>query len=171
MSDLQHLRRDIARLTAALDAAVTKLGGAETHVLCRQLGLAAQELRAGTLAGGRAGFGVAISRLDHDGLEDVARAHAAQCHLMNIAEERERLRVLRVRGEHPADGLAAAVDLLIDRGATTSDMRQLFSRALVMPVLTAHPTEARRRSTLDHLGRIEQLLGELEATGRSRVAA
>jgi phosphoenolpyruvate carboxylase len=171
MSDLQHLRRDIARLTAALDAAVTKLGGAETHVLCRQLGLAAQELRAGTLAGGRAAFGAAISKLDQDGLEEVARAHAAQCHLMNIAEERERLRVLRVRGEHPADGLAAAVDLLIDRGATASDMRQLFSRALVMPVLTAHPTEARRRSTLDHLGRIEQLLGELEATGRSRVAA
>jgi len=171
MSDLQHLRRDIARLTTALDAAVTKLGGAETHVLCRQLGLAAQELRAGTLAGGRAAFGAAIAKLDHDGLEDVARAYALQCHLMNIAEERERLRALRVRGEHPADGLAAAVDLMIDRGATAAEVRALFDRALVMPVLTAHPTEARRRSTLDHLMRIEQLLGELDATGRSRIAA
>ena len=171
MSDLQHLRRDIARLTAALDAAVTKLGGPETHVLCRQLGLAAQELRAGTLAGGRAGFRASIAALDHDGLEEVARAYALQCHLMNIAEERERLRVLRTRGEHPADGLAAAVDLLIDRGATAPELRALFDRALVMPVLTAHPTEARRRSTLDHLVRIEQLLGELDATGRSRVAA
>src|SRR3982751_895833 len=122
MSDLQHLRRDIARLTAALDAAITRLGGADTQVLCRQLLLAAQELRAGTLAGGRAAFGAAIGKLDHSGLEEVARAHAAQCHLMNIAEERERLRVLRSRGEHPADGLAAAVDVLIDRGATAADM-------------------------------------------------
>jgi len=71
MSDLQHLRRDIARLTTALEAAVTKLGGPEAHVLCRQLGLAAQELRAGTLAGGREAFGAAIGKLDHGGLEDL----------------------------------------------------------------------------------------------------
>jgi phosphoenolpyruvate carboxylase len=171
MSDLQHLRRDIARLTAALDAAVTKLGGAETQVLCRQLGLAAQELRAGTLAGGRAAFGAAIAALEQDGLEDLARAYALQCHLMNIAEERERLRALRARGEHPGDGLAAAVDHLIDRGATAAELRALFDRALVMPVLTAHPTEARRRSALDHMMRIEQLLGDFDDTGRSRVAA
>ena len=171
MSDLQHLRRDIARLTTALEAAVTKLGGPEAHVLCRQLGLAAQELRAGTLAGGREAFGAAIGKLDHGGLEEIARAYALQCHLMNIAEERERLRVLRTRGEHPGDGLAAAVDLLIDRGATAADLHALFDRALVMPVLTAHPTEARRRSALEHMVRIEQLLGELDVTGRSRIAA
>jgi len=169
--DLQHLHRDIARLTTALSAAVTALGGAEANELCRRLGRAAQELRAGTLAGGRAAFGAQIAALDSDGLEDLARAFALQCHLMNIAEERERLRVLRARGEHPADGLAAAGDLLIDRGATAAELRALFDRALVMPVLTAHPTEARRRSTLDHLVRIEQLLDELVATGRSRIAA
>lgn len=171
MPDLQHLHRDIARLTTALGAAVTALGGAEADELCRRLGLAAQELRAGTLAGGRAAFGAQIAALDCDGLEDLARAFALQCHLMNIADERERLRALQARGEHPADGLAAAVDLLIDRGATAAELRALFDRALVMPVLTAHPTEARRRSTLDHLVRIEQLLDELDATGRSRVAA
>src|SRR5262245_66565685 len=90
---------------------------------------------------------------------------------MNIAEERERIRALRARGEHPADGLAAAVDQLIDRGTTAIELRALFDRALVMPVLTAHPTEARRRSALDHLMHIEQLLDELDATGRSRAAA
>jgi len=165
------LHADIARLTHALGAAVATLGGPETEALCRRLGGDAQQLRAGTLPGGRAAFGAAIAELPADGLEDLARAYALQCHLMNVAEERERLRALRSRGEHPSDGLAAAVELLADRGATADDVRQLFDRALIMPVLTAHPTEARRRSTLDHLTQIAQLLGEIDATGRSRASA
>jgi len=165
------LHRDIARLTSALGTAVAALGGAETEALCRRLGVDAQALRAGTLPGGRAAFGEAIAALPADGLEDLARAYALQCHLMNIAEERERLRALRGRGEQPSDGLVAAVDLLIEGGATADELRALFDRALVMPVLTAHPTEARRRSTLDHLTQIAQLLGELDDTGRSRAAA
>ncbi len=165
------LHRDIARLTSALGRAVAALGGAETEALCRRLGLATQELRAGTLPGGRAAFGAAIAELSADDLEDLARAYALQCHLMNIAEERERLRALRQRGEHPADGLAAAVDLLIDRGASAEDVQALFARALVMPVLTAHPTEARRRSILDHLTQIAQVLGELDVTEHTRTAA
>jgi phosphoenolpyruvate carboxylase len=171
VSESQQLRQDVTRLTAALGAAVTALGGPEAHALTVRFGLAAQQLRAGALAGGRTAFGAQIAALGAQDLEEVARAYALQCHLMNIAEERERLRALRARGEHPADGLAAAVDLLIDRGATADELRALFDRALVMPVLTAHPSEARRRSTLDHLMRIEQLLGELDQAGRARIAA
>jgi len=165
------LHRDFARLTTALDAAVTTLGGPEAEALCRRLGGAAQQLRDGTLEGGRAAFGAAIGALPPGQLEDIARAFALQCHLMNVAEQRERLRALRARGEDPGDGLVAAVDGLIDRGATAEELRALFERALVMPVLTAHPTEARRRSTLDHLAHLEALLAELDATGRSRVTA
>lgn len=171
MPDPQHLHRDISRLTTALDGAVTALGGAETRELCRRIGGAARALRAGALSGGRAAFRAEIAALDSDGLEDLARAFALQCHLMNIAEERERLRALRARGERPPDGLTAAIDMVLDRGITPDELRALFDRALVMPVLTAHPTEARRRSTLDHVMRIAQLLEEQDATARSRVGA
>ncbi|HEX3758513.1 MAG TPA: phosphoenolpyruvate carboxylase [Kofleriaceae bacterium] len=161
------LHRDVTRLTEALAASVTQLGGEAANAMCQRLGLAAGELRRGTLT--RAAFRAQIAELDEPALEDLARAFSLHCHLMNIAEERERLRALRLRGEHPPDGLAAAVDALIDRGASAEDVRGLFDRALVMPVLTAHPTEARRRSTLDHLTRIEQLLDELDTTSRTRV--
>ncbi len=161
------LHRDITRLTESLAAAVTQLGGDAAYAVCQRLGLAARELRSGALT--RAAFRAQIAELGEPALEDLARAFSLHCHLMNIAEERERLRALRLRGEHPPDGLAAAVDALIDRGASAEDVRALFDRALVMPVLTAHPTEARRRSTLDHLMRIEQLLDELDTTSRTRV--
>ena len=61
----------------------------------------------------RRDFAQEIERLGEDDLEAAARAHALECHLMNTAEERERLRALRARGEQP-DGVAAAVDELID---------------------------------------------------------
>ena len=93
-------------------------------------------------------------------MEAAARAHALECHLMNIAEERERLRALRARGEAPADGVAAAIDALFEAGFRERELRALFERALVMPVITAHPTESRRRCSLDHLTRIAALLDD-----------
>jgi phosphoenolpyruvate carboxylase len=163
------LRADIGRLSEALSQAVAQVGGVASEALCRRFADEARALRDGTLAGGRAAFAAAIGALAADDLEDLARAFGLQCHLMNIAEERERLRALRSRGEHPGDGLVAAVDALIERDP--DELRALFDRALVMPVLTAHPTEARRRSILDHLTQIQHLLGELDAAPRARTAA
>ena len=166
MHDPTLLDHDILRLSSALWHAVKALGGPGSLELCRRLGATAIELRGGDLAGGRRAFGEQISHLTEDELDESARAYALWCHLMNIAEERHRLRVLRERGTDAPDGLAASVDALIDVGATEGDLRGLFDRALVMPVITAHPTEARRRSSLDHLGRISQILDQLDrATG------
>src|SRR5690242_7267608 len=132
--------------------------------MCRRLGDAAEALRRGALAGGRRAFAQQVEALGEEDMEAAARAHALECHLMNTAEERERLRALHVRGEDPPDGAAAAIDALIEAGFREKDFRALFDRALVMPVITAHPTESRRRSSLDHLTRISALLdGEGEA--------
>jgi phosphoenolpyruvate carboxylase len=152
--DQALLERDIQRLGDALWRAVRSLGG--DGALCDELGALAQRLRAGELP--RRAFADRIAQLDDDAMEDVARAYALQCHLMNVAEERQRARVLRELGDAPADGLVAAVDALIDDGASEGELRALFDRALVMPVITAHPTEARRRSSLEHLTRIRAQL-------------
>jgi phosphoenolpyruvate carboxylase len=154
----EPLRHDLARLTAALWSAVATLGGGRVEALCRQLGDAAATLRRGGLAGGRRAFAQEIETLGEDDLEAAARAHALECHLMNTAEERERLRALHAKGGTPPDGVAAAIDGLVDAGFREKDLRALFDRALVMPVLTAHPTESRRRSSLDHLTRIANCL-------------
>ncbi len=167
MHDPTLLDHDILRLSSALWSAVKSLGGPGSLDRCRSLGAAAMELRGGDFAGGRRAFAQQISALSEDELEECARAYALWCHLMNIAEERHRLRVLRERGTQAPDGLAASIDSLIDAGASEGDLRGLFDRALVMPVITAHPTEARRRSSLDHLARIAHILDELDLANGS----
>ena len=109
MTDHVQLDRDITRLTEVLWSAVTTLGGAAARELCRRLGESATELRAGQLAGGRRAFAEEIGTLTDTELEQVARAYGLWCHLRNVAEERQRLRVLRARGDRAPDGLAAEV--------------------------------------------------------------
>jgi phosphoenolpyruvate carboxylase len=167
--DTTFLDRDIARLSDALWSAVLSLGGRTALELCRSLGTQATQLRAGKLA--RSAFRDRIAALSNEALEDVARPYALWCHLMNTAEERQRLRTLRARGDHAADGLAAAIDGLIDSGIGEDELRAWLGRALVMPVITAHPTEARRRSSLDHLARMHALLDDVELAGRTRSEA
>jgi phosphoenolpyruvate carboxylase len=152
------LTHDLERLTSALWGAVDTVSGGRLAQLCRRLGDEAATLRRGALAGGRRAFAQAIEGLGEDELEIAARAHALDCHLMNTAEERERLRALHARAGAPADGVIAAIDALVDAGWREKELRALFDRALVMPVITAHPTESRRRSSLDHLSRIAALL-------------
>jgi phosphoenolpyruvate carboxylase len=154
VSESEALRSDLQRVTAALLRAVNTLTGHRTEELYKRLEDEATQLRRGELNGGRRAFAGTIEQLGEDDLETMARANALECHLMNTAEERERLRALHARRGPSPDGIAAALDALVDAGMGDADLRALFERALVMPVITAHPTESRRRSALDHLSRI-----------------
>jgi phosphoenolpyruvate carboxylase len=88
--------------------------------------------------------------------EAVARAFTVYFHLANLAEERQRIRTLRERdtGTAPVrESLAAAIGTLgglLDR----RQQADLIERLEVHPVLTAHPTEARRRAVTEALRRI-----------------
>ncbi|MCL4223068.1 MAG: phosphoenolpyruvate carboxylase [Myxococcales bacterium] len=155
------LEADLARLSTALATATRELSGERTVALLHGLRDDAAALRRGELAGGRAAFAARVAALGLDDLEEVTRAFTHWCHLLNTAEEQQRIRALRRRDVH-RDGVAAAVRALREAGLTADDAAALFDRALVMPVLTAHPTEARRRSVLDHLGAIAELLDLLE---------
>jgi phosphoenolpyruvate carboxylase len=104
----------------------------------------------------------------------VARAFTVYFHLANLAEEHFRIRTLRERdtgGEPMRESLAAAVPVLrewLDADA----LDRLLADLRVHLVLTAHPTEARRRAVTEALRRIGVLLddlgeGRLGATGRA----
>jgi phosphoenolpyruvate carboxylase len=96
--------------------------------------------------------------------EAVAHAFTVYFHLANLAEEHQRVRTLRERdtGHEPVrESLAAAVATIgADHGP--GRVTALLADLLVHPVLTAHPTEARRRAVTESLRRISALLADLD---------
>ncbi|WP_299087169.1 phosphoenolpyruvate carboxylase [uncultured Microbacterium sp.] len=102
--------------------------------------------------------------------DEVARAFTAYFHLVNLAEEHQRVRVLRERDGRPeredaTDSVAAAfVQLAAEVGDDTALKRLQNMR--FHPVFTAHPTEARRRAVSTSIRRLVTLLGENDASLR-----
>ncbi len=99
----------------------------------------------------------------------VAKAFATYFKLVNLAEDEERVRVLRRREREAAEAglpagetVAAAVRELGEAGMTADALQSLLDRLLVMPVFTAHPTEAKRRTILTKLVGIAELLRQLD---------
>ena len=95
----------------------------------------------------------------------VVRAFSYFSHLANIAEDRHRNRRHRIHalaGSASQPGtIAYALERLVTAGAAaTPVLQQFFNDALIMPVLTAHPTEVQRKSILDAQHDIAHLLAE-----------
>ena len=84
--------------------------------------------------------------------------------LMNLAEDLDRVRRIRRLNESPPrrGSLHAAVARLAADGTTAEELHEMLAAAEVRLVLTAHPTEARRRTTVAKLARIFALLLELD---------
>src|SRR6266480_2643012 len=79
----------------------------------------------------------------------IVRAFAYFSHLANIAEDHNNIRQMRSRkaanGGSRAGTLAETLTHAEAAGITPADLRRFFKDALVSPVLTAHPTEVRRK--------------------------
>ncbi len=105
-----------------------------------------------------------VARFDMARAESVARAFTVYFQLVNLAEERQRVRTLRERsrGAGPvSESFAAAVEE-VRATAGEAGLAALLDRLEVAPVLTAHPTEARRRAVVDALLRIGTQVDRLD---------
>lgn len=108
-----------------------------------------------------------VAELPDAQIGEVLRFVTARFHLLNQAEQvsiigvnRERARlatVERPRPESLPDALRRLRELGLDRAAVLA----LVERLDVQPTLTAHPTEAKRRSVLDNLVHIAGLMREM----------
>src|SRR6202163_2672687 len=96
----------------------------------------------------------------------IVRAFSYFSHLANIAEDQNNIRQMRARstaGGTPRPGtLALTLSHARAAGFGAADLRKFFASALVSPVLTAHPTEVRRKSTIDREMEIAALLERRE---------
>jgi phosphoenolpyruvate carboxylase len=94
----------------------------------------------------------------------IVRACSYFSHLANIAEDQNNIRQMRGRG--PGGPRPSALSQTLSHaktaGLSAADLRQFFGQAQVSPVLTAHPTEVRRKSTIDREMEIAALLDRRE---------
>jgi len=87
--------------------------------------------------------------------DTVRFAHSFACFLQitNIAEDQIQRRRGR-GGDTRSDTLAGALRVLKAQGVGVDEVMALLEGALVAPVITAHPSEVRRKSILDRQGAI-----------------
>jgi phosphoenolpyruvate carboxylase len=113
-----------------------------------------------------------VSSLQNEDGRVIAAAFAAYFDLVNLAEEHQRVRLLRQREDESFpepvhESIGEAIALLKQRGVSREDMAAMLGNLSIELVLTAHPTEARRRTILSKTERIESLLRLLNHNGLS----
>jgi phosphoenolpyruvate carboxylase len=99
-----------------------------------------------------------IASLDEETLTQVVRAFSTYFSLVNVAEEASQLQIRRHQirdGECLWIGsFDSALRDFIDMDMSAERLQTLLDRLAYIPVITAHPTEAKRRSVLYALRRI-----------------
>ena len=138
----EALRRDVRLLTTLLGDAIREHDGPERFAQVEALRRAVIRLHERPTPSRAAAVERLVGALDQGAGLRVARAFTAFFQLVNVAEDRQRVRDLRA-GEHGSPPpIPGAVELT--------------------EVLTAHPTEAKRRAVVEHLWRIGDLLADLD---------
>ncbi len=169
MHDNPHaaLRREIDQLGRWFGEAIQRLAGAEGFQLVEHVRSLARRLREGEDAAGDE-LRSLVAQLDDARLNVVIRAFSIFLELANLAEDRQRIRVLqrRERESYPrprSESVRDAVAAFHSRGLSTGEVQAIVDRAAIELVLTAHPTEAKRRSVRRILRRIQAALAALDS--------
>ncbi|NTU85887.1 MAG: phosphoenolpyruvate carboxylase, partial [Chloroflexales bacterium] len=154
------LSSNIRALGMALGRVLSDQSGAGAVALEERVRLIARELRADSDAGRHAEAAARAGRLQEliaglsvGELHGLVKAFTLYFGLVNLAESVERLRVLRERDLRAApapraEGIGAAVAELRAHEVPAEAIQRWLDGALIVPALTAHPTESRRRTTL-----------------------
>ncbi|GGB29787.1 phosphoenolpyruvate carboxylase [Sphingomonas metalli] len=152
---------DVRFLGALLGEVIRDYGGAALFEATETIRRASVERHRD--GGDHATVDLQLEKLGLDETIDFVRGFMLFSMLANMAEDRQ-----GIAAEEGAD-LAAALDRLAGEGIDRERVLALLDHALVAPVLTAHPTEVRRKSMIDHRNRIAALMADRDA-GRTETA-
>ncbi len=157
-----ELSATIHLLGDLLGQVLTELEGPELFAVEERVRALAKARRAGDETAG-ARLADVVAALEAGAARAIAAAFTLYFDLVNLAEEAHRVRVLRARERerHPApigESVGEAVALLKQRGISPERLQALLARLDIELVLTAHPTEAKRRTVLSKLRRIGDIL-------------
>ncbi|MFP5248956.1 MAG: phosphoenolpyruvate carboxylase, partial [Acidobacteriota bacterium] len=168
------LRRDVRSLGTLLGAVLREQAGEELFAqveALRQGTLARRDAEARGDALAAAHHAAAALDLVHslpvDRATRLTRAFAFYFELINLAETNHRKRrrmalQLSGRAGHQRGSLAGTLGAMRRVGISAGEALDYLRRVLVVPVFTAHPTEAARRTVMFKRRRIGEFLAELD---------
>jgi phosphoenolpyruvate carboxylase len=158
----QALREDIRLLGRLLGDTLREQEGSARFDLVEAVRLSALAFRRDGDVDARAALESLLEQLDHNTAISVVRAFSFFSQLANIAEDlhhNRRRRAHLMAGSSLQEGSFELALARVQAVAITPETLQDFlSRALISPVLTAHPTEVHRKSILDRQLETAELL-------------
>jgi phosphoenolpyruvate carboxylase len=167
-----HLLGDI------LGEVISELESPELFAAEERIRAAAKERRTGDARAARQ-LEAEVRALDLDAARAVSAAFTAYFDLVNLAEEYQRVQQLREREKllspQPLnESVGDAIASLKQQGVTSQQLQRLLDDLSIELVLTAHPTEARRRTVTSKIQRVARLLEDIaseRSTPRERQQA
>jgi len=158
------LREDIRLLGRILGDTLREQEGSATYELVENVRRTSVLFRKTQQDADRLGLEHLLDHLTpHDTLS-VVRGFSYFSQLSNIAEDlhhNRRRRAHMKSGSKPQEGsIQLALERLLEKKVSTETLQEFFNKAIVSPVLTAHPTEVQRKSILDCQMIISSLLSD-----------
>lgn len=148
-----RLHDEVRFLTTRLGDVIREQAGEKLFDLVERLRESAKSSREKGVADGGSEVRDVITRLIPEEAFQIAHAFSLFFQLINLCEERARIRSLSVTDE-PPQSLRYVFRELDESGVTAERLQAVLDGMEIEPVLTAHPTEAKRECVLYHLWRL-----------------
>ncbi|WP_251342322.1 phosphoenolpyruvate carboxylase [Haloplanus halophilus] len=163
--DLHHrtVRQDVRELGELLGDVLEAQSSTQAFEAVEDLRTAAIDYRDGSLPS-REPLRTTLGSLDSELEGAAARAFTAYFELINLAEERERVRAIRRSSQSGglSDSPQATVASLVEDDVDAETVQRVLDDVLIQPTFTAHPTEAHRKTIKAKLRTITTLLEGLD---------
>lgn len=168
LPDDDVLRADIRLLGGLLGQVISAQHSASALELVETVRRTARARRKGDPQAA-ADLALMIEAADLEARRVLTRAFSIFFQLTNIAEDIQRIRVLRsreLRGS-VSESVEEAVEHLRSAGLTAAQVRAALEKVQVRLVLTAHPTESRRQEVLIKLQQVAEQMTSYHLPGRT----
>src|SRR5512139_1599954 len=161
LSEAIHLLGD------TLGEVISRLESPELFAIEERIRAAAKDRRSGKFEAVKQ-LEAEVEALDVQSARAVSSAFTTYFDLVNLAEEYQRIQQLRGREsmlypEPINESVGDAIAVLKKEGVTNGQMQALLDQLSIELVLTAHPTESRRRTIVAKIQRIADLLDQISS--------
>ncbi|WP_123534321.1 phosphoenolpyruvate carboxylase [Halosimplex salinum] len=159
----REVNQDVRELGELLGEIIVEQSSESAFDIVEQIRTAAVAYRRGDAAD-RTEIHETLDGLSAEEQDVVARAFTTYFELINLAEERQRVREIR-EGSHEGtleDSVRDAVEELAERDLSAETVESVLEDVLIQPTFTAHPTEARRKTVKAKLRSVSNHLETLD---------